>query len=420
MERVEARDATTFVISWQRPYPEAASFSPGEFEPLPRHLLEDGFRALEEDVAQQERFRSLPYWTQGYVGAGPYRLERWDPGAEFEGSAFSGHALGRPKIDRLLIRIIADENTTLSNLLAGNIDVGGAFTLRHEQAKVLRADWDVSHRGVVIYHTGAMNVTLVQFRPEFQRTPVLFDLRVRRALAHAIDRDALNEALFDGEGFMTETNITRNLRYAADVDRAIVHYPYDPRRTEQLMNDAGFAKDRDGFFASAAGERFRPDQMVEAGTLFERQLSLMTETWARAGIQIEPYLLPAVQLRDSQARATFPGLSNTSTGSGEPSLDMYALSQIGSPANRWNGTNRGAWSSPEFERLYEAYRTTLDRTARDQRVIDLMRYTSEQVPAYLLYFNIGVLAHLATLRGPAPGYLERWVLWNIHEWEFIS
>jgi len=97
MTDVTARDPLTFVISWTKPYPEAGNFAFGDFEPLPRHILEGPFRAAEEDVSQQEAFRTNPFFGQRFVGAGPYRLERWEPGTELDGLAFDGHALGRPR-----------------------------------------------------------------------------------------------------------------------------------------------------------------------------------------------------------------------------------------------------------------------------------------------------------------------------------
>ncbi len=420
MEGVEVTDPQTFVIAWKRPYPDAANIAFGDFEPLPRHILGEPFRAIESDPSQQESFRTNRFFAGDYVGAGPYRLERWEPGSELVGAAFEGHALGRPRIDRFIVKIMSDENSVLSNLLAGSITVGGDFTLRHEHAKALRADWNSSKRGVIILHTGSLNHLLVQFRPEYLKVPALLDLRVRRALAYGIDRDSLNEALFDGEGFMTETGIPHDMRYFPELDRAMVKYQYDPRRSEQLMAEAGFVKDASGLFAGSSGERFSPEFIVEAGTVFERQLALMTETWGRAGIEVQPGILPTPAMRDNEARATFTALYAPSTGAGERSLQIQASSAIGSPANRWIGINRGAWSNPEYDRLYELFNATLDRRDRDRLVVDMVKLHSEQLPVYYTYFNIGVLAHLANLKGPAAGYVDRLSYWNVHEWEFVS
>lgn len=418
MSSVEARDPLTFVIAWAKPYPDAANIAFGDFEPLPRHILEEPFRAAEADPAQQEGFRTNPFFSQRFVGAGPYRLERWEPGAQLDGLAFEGHALGAPRVARFSVRIIPDENAVVSNLLAGNITIGGDFTLRYEHAKALRIDWDSSKRGVISYYTGSLNHILVQFRADYIKVPALHDVRVRRALAHSIEREALNEGIFDGQGFMTETGITHDVRYFSELDRAMTHYAYDPRRTSELMTDAGFVRDAGSMFASPGGERFSPDFIVEQGTVFERMLALMSETWARAGIQVQPGVLSTTAMRNNETRATFTALYSPSTAAGERSLQIHSSTQIGTPTNGWNGGNRGGWSNPDYERYFSLFNTTLDRSERDKLVIEMVKVYSDQVPVYYTYFQIGVLAHQADLRGPAAGNVDRLNYWNLHEWSF--
>lgn len=419
MERVEARDPRTFVIHWRSLYPDAATFRLFDFEPLARHILEAPLARFEQDPAGQiDLFRNLPYWTQEYIGAGPFQLERWDPGSQLDAVAFAGHALGRPRLDRLTIRLFADENTVLSNMLSETIDVALDFTLRYEHAQVLLSSWEASKRGVVLLARGPFNQTHVQHRPDFQKTPALLDVRVRQALAHTIDRDTLNEALFDGRGFMAETKIASDARFYPQLERAMSRYPYDPRRAELLMGEAGFAKDAGGFFGTAQGERFRPDFWVIQGAQFERQQAIMHDTWTRAGIDTNPRVMGTTQLRDFEAAATVSGLLNRLLLPTEASLlAAYTSAQIGSPANRWLGSNRGGWSNPEYDQLFDAYQSTLERSERDGHIIEMMKLASVQVPDFPMYFNIEVIAHLASVRGPAVGDVERLVLWNVHEWE---
>src|SRR3954462_9582096 len=54
------------------------------------------------------------------------------PGAAIEGVAFPGHALGAPKIQRIVIRAMPDENTVLTNLLAGSVELAGNVSIRYE------------------------------------------------------------------------------------------------------------------------------------------------------------------------------------------------------------------------------------------------------------------------------------------------
>src|SRR5207249_1784383 len=111
------------LIRWRGAYAEAgvlegvvstgAPTSGPSFAPLPRHILD---RALQEE---QDTFPTNPYWTVDFVGSGPYRLDRWEPGAFIEAAAFDQHALGRPKIDRVRITWNADSSVVLANLLSG-------------------------------------------------------------------------------------------------------------------------------------------------------------------------------------------------------------------------------------------------------------------------------------------------------------
>jgi len=75
------------------------------------------------------------------------------------------------------------------------------------------------------------------------------------------------------------------------------------------MQEAGFARDDAGYFA-ASGERLRPDYWIWAGPIFERALAIMTDSWRRAGIDIQPSVFPAVQVRDNEARNNFVAIAS--------------------------------------------------------------------------------------------------------------
>src|SRR5207245_10722726 len=123
MEEGAASDAPTVAIRWKAPYPQAAQMD-ATFQALPRHIL--GERFAQRDPAE---FVNLPFWTTEYVGLGPYRVTRWEPGAFLEAAAFDGHALGRPSIDRLRLEFIGDPNTALAKMLSGDAHYIADFVL---------------------------------------------------------------------------------------------------------------------------------------------------------------------------------------------------------------------------------------------------------------------------------------------------
>ncbi len=420
MEELAAPDPRTVVIRWRSTYAEAGAIAIEDLDPLPRHLLEADFNAIQETPDGRESFLAKRFWSTEYVGTGPYRLTGWEPGAQLEAVAFDGHALGRPKIDRLVVRFIGDDNTVATAILSESIHLTFGQALRFEQAAFLAREWASTGRGVVIYFPTSTSTLSVQLRPEFLQTPVLRDIRVRRALAHTLDKQELVDALFEGQGRPADTYVDPASSAFAEVDRAITKYPYDPRRAEQLMSEAGFRKDADGIYASDTGDRVQPGLWVTSGSQTERTLAILTDSWRRNGVNIQPHVIPNAQARDNQVRSTFPDLLNYGVS---PSLvaafETFISSQIPTAENRWSGQNRGGWNSPEFDRVYDALSTTLEPNERVRRVAELARLLSQELPNYPLIANLGAITHLSILKGPEPGTPETTYHWNVHEWELL-
>jgi len=420
MEEVVAHDERTLVIRWLRPYPQAgvlqATGRLSEFPALPRHVLQGPY-----DEAQWDAFTVHPYWTKEFVGLGPYRLERWDPGASIEGVAFPRHVGGGPKIERVRIVFTPDSNTALANLLSGSIQIAADNALFFQQGVTAKREWAQRGGGDVLYTTDLYRATYFQFRQEMVSPRPLLDVRVRRALAHALDKQTLNDTLYEGEGIMTETILPATVDYHAAIDRAITKYPYDLRRSEQLVAEAGFVRGADGLYTSPAEGRLSFELKVNASALYENERSIMASGWRQAGFEVQEAALPAAQAQDGQARASYPGLYSFSTGLGEGALANFVTAATPRADNRWFGNNRGAWSNAEYDRLADAFNATLDRNQRIQQMADMTRLLSDELPAISLYYDLGAVAHLAAVKGPVPVGPDTsgLVTWNIVDWDLI-
>ena len=184
-------------------------------------MLEAAFTDFGQGQSSRDTFLNNSFWTNDYVGAGPYRLERWEPGLQLEGTAFDAYVLGRPKIDRLVVRILIDENSTLATVLAGGqLHYTHSFTLRFEHLLVLRNQWEPAGKGTAAAVPGTAVFLNLQQRPEYVGDEALLDIRVRRALARSLDRQALNEGLFNGIGFPTETIVPPTAPFYPDFEAA--------------------------------------------------------------------------------------------------------------------------------------------------------------------------------------------------------
>jgi peptide/nickel transport system substrate-binding protein len=415
MEDVTARDARTVVVRWRETYPDAGALETG-FQPLPRHILADQYERLDT-----EAFIALPFWTSEYVGVGPYRVQRLEPGALIEGLAFDGHVLGRPKIDRVVVRFFADENVAFTNLLAGEVQLATGRSLRFEHGSTLKRDWLIDKKGTVLFAPDTSRFVASQFRPDLVAPRDLLDARVRKALVSSIDRDALNTVMFEGDGDMSDLFLTRYSRYerVPDMDRAmteaqrnVAHYPFDERRTAEYMASAGYTKGASGAFTNANGERFSMEVWNHTSPQYDKELAIMVDTWNKVGFEAKPHVLSAAALRDGQLRSSFPALYIASSGR----LQSFVQVSIPNPGNRWSGSNRGSWANQEYEGLWTAFNSTLDPDQRLGQLIGMLKIMNDELPAWVLYFNASIAAHTASLKGPDNGSLDTDV-WNIHEWE---
>ena len=333
MAEVLASDLRTVVIKWRRLYPDAAGLDLG-FQALPAHILREPLQRLDA-----EAFINLPFWTRDYVGAGPYRINEWTPGSSIDASAFAGHALGKPKIDRIRILFTPDPNTAIALMLTGEAQFAHDWVFFYEEAATLEQEWRARGiDGVLDYAPALLRLMGIQHRPDVANPQPLLDPRVRRALAWGIDSQAAVDVTTGGHGLVTSTvTSARSPRFKA-VEPVIPPRSYDPRTLQGLLEEAGFSKGPQGFFQDPSGEPFRVEFATDGGPSPERENAIYVDSLRRAGVDVFSYVIPIVQLRDLQARALRPGL--TLGGIGAKALSLFISAEVPRPENRWAGMNR--------------------------------------------------------------------------------
>jgi peptide/nickel transport system substrate-binding protein len=272
--------------------------------------------------------------------------------------------------------------------------------------------------GSVLIKPDLFRATWVQFRPEVLTTPGLADVRVRKALALTIDKQGINEGLFEGQGIMSDVPFIPNaVSYFAAIEPLVMKYPADPNRAQTLLTQAGYTRGADGVWASPTGGRLAFGLLTGASSQNESELSILGAGWRQAGFDVNESVMPAAQAQDGQARSSFPGLSTISFPLGEETLAAASTVGIPRPENRWTGRNRGSWSNPEFDRFADAFTTTLDQQQRVQLIGQLVRIFTEELPGIPLYFSPTPIVHAAALKGPQNVAPATDIAWNVHEWE---
>ena len=112
--------------------------------------------------------------------------------------------MGQPKIERITYKTVEDTNTNLAAVLAGEVDLCMRSTVSFDGAMILREQWEKPGKGKVLISPASWTwLSLSRDNPFFS------DVRVRRALLHAIDRDAMVQNIFKGEKVVSDLPLSR-------------------------------------------------------------------------------------------------------------------------------------------------------------------------------------------------------------------
>lgn len=331
---IETPDDRTLILHWNRPFNRANAVFRSRLEPLPTHILEEVYQS--GDV---ERWRSLPHWTsEAFVGTGPFRIVSWDPSRELELQAFDDYFLGRPKIDRIVWRFIFDLNTMLANVLSNNVDAALRQAFSVDTGLVARNQWE-AREGTMSFTPVTLDwVNLSAFNPW------LTDIRVRRALLYAIDRQAIIETVSQGMEPVAHIPISPRVPEYERAIAAATNYDYSPQRAQQLMEQAGWTAGADGALVNGRGERFDIDGRALAQQQEQQKQAVTADYWKRLGVSVSINNMNARELNAQENRGR-----HTGAYWGWTNMDVeqwqryYSSANIPTDENRWTGNNTARW-----------------------------------------------------------------------------
>ncbi|MBM2811670.1 MAG: hypothetical protein HW416_2429 [Chloroflexi bacterium] len=415
MSAVEAVDDHTLAIAWKQPYYGAGSLRYQQMDPLPRHLLEERY------LTDKASFLNGPEWTTSFVGSGPFKLERWDPGAMVVARAFDDWVLGPPKAAALEIRFITDANTIVAGLLAGELDVTGFPWVSPTHSAAARDRWEGSGLGRLVISESRMQHLDFQFKEVPNWQPAIADLRVRRALMHATDRQSLTELINESiGGAVADAFILRSDPSFAAVDPVLTRYPYDQRQALALFAEAGWTRPTpDGLLTGPGGQTLRMEFWSAASSDGQKEATIIVDSWRGAGIDASIFVVPQARSGDGEFRASFPTV-NPSNRPILPENFIWTTINVSAPANRFTASNRGAYSDPEIDNLASGVLRALGDQPVRQAQAALHKRFSETLGTGPLYYPADIMLVRNNVKGPLGHYTYPAHSWNTFEWEIAS
>jgi ABC-type transport system substrate-binding protein len=208
--------------------------------------------------------------------------------------------------------------------------------------------------------------------------------------------------------------VAKEEEYYPELDRMLTRYPFDLRRTEQLLAEAGFTRDGEGLF-SQGGTHLSLG--VQVTTNYLRDVLVIADGWKRGGIEAALQTLSPAEQINQEIASTYPGLRITQFGISPNPFHQFSSATIATPANRWVGRNKGGYYEPEIDRLAGTYYASLERKDRNQAVMQAMALVSDQAAYFPLYYGYEVTAHGPSVVGPRAARKAE-ALWKIEEWDW--
>lgn len=382
IDRVDTPDPYTVVFRLKRPH---AGFYVNFFgsafaQPciLPKHLL-----------ANLASINDAPYNALP-VGIGPFKYASWRRGDRVEVVRDPLYFGRKPKLDRVVFKIVPDRNTLLTQLRTHEIDlwlpVAGAYVERVTGLDGIgllrRPSYIYSHLDFQVQH-GAL------------REPA-----VRRALRLAIDRRTILEKIVHGVGTLQETPLPPGHPFHLDVPLV----PYDLAAANRMLDAAGWVRGADGV-RTKRGERLAFTFATSTGTPdADQMIELIRASWAQAGAAIDVRRYPSSLLFANEAsggiirRGTFDvaffGWLNSPDG------DLTNLFACDRTPPR--GQNVLRYCDPAVDRALARFEGSYDERVQREALADAQRRIVSDAPTVVMYARQDVFAFNDDLHGFEP------------------
>ncbi len=365
---------------------------------IPAHLLE---RVPSADLAAHELSRQP-------VSSGPWVLGPRVLGERYTllpNEMFSGPETLRPKLGRVVFRVLPEYSTRLTELLSGGVDMVAGLEVA-DLGRIRR-----EHPEIKLYRRGWRNIDAIAWN---HGDPRFADPNVRRALGLALDVDRMiADLMTDDTGEAYARRATGPFSPAiCDLDEMdITPLAHDPAQAKRLLEEAGWRDtDRDGWL-DKDGERFVIEMLLVRGRAHRHKAAVFVQAdLAAIGVAVEL----VVQDGASTVQRVLSRDYEAAVLGWSPALSVDPSGLLGLDGEELNRGNFVGYRSLEVQRLMEAGLAESDLTAAMSHWRQLARVVHADQPYTFLWWRDEVVAVHGRFRdvgvGPVArlGQLERW------------
>jgi len=397
IDSVSVRDSLTAVVWYKQKRPEAFYDFVYQIYIIPEHIFKD---------VPPDQLRTSELTRKG-IGSGQFRLARWDAGQRLELVADTANYHGRPKLDRVVWSIVPDASAALAQLLGGQGDF--LEFVPPDQVHLIdssKTDRPLSYPNLQYVFLG---FNLVDTANAARPHPIFGDVRVRRALSMALDRQAMLQNVYGSVGRKSYGPFPRTISFA---DTTLRLPPYDVNAAKALLDSAGWREPTPGavrqkngvplHFGLGAPISSRP--RVAYSVLIQEQLR-------RVGAQADLQQLQGNVVFDRMAKRKFDAMLIGQSTDPSPSGYKQQWGTAGVPPN---GQNWLSYRNPTFDALLDSALTTSNASRMQSFMRRAFQIQIADAPAVWLY-DVPTIAGIQRRIHAAPMRPDGW---SIHLADF--
>ncbi|MDQ7842199.1 MAG: ABC transporter substrate-binding protein [Armatimonadota bacterium] len=314
------------------------------------------------------------------VGTGPYRWVEWVPEERIVLEANPDYYAGRPSLDRLIFRFIPEASVRLAELESGGLDLIAGIPA--QDLRRLRVSLLVNLHEVVgtNYRLLAFNTSVKPFD----------DVRVRQAIAHAIDKQKIVDVVWPGRGVVAEGPIPPT---SWAYDERFKGLGYNLSRARQLMAEAG------------QGGGFEMNYLISATEELQREVPLIIDMLKQINVTVKVTAVDFPTLLDRLLKTNYDTLRVGWTTNPEPDSLLYSpfhSSAIG-------GFNFTKFRNARVDELLDRARTVTDARERIRIYREAQRLIVQEAPMVFLFHEKRTYATRKAVQGFKP-HVSGWIV----------
>ncbi len=314
------------------------------------------------------------------LGTGPFKFKSYDQVQQVvDLEANQAYWDGPSKIPALRVRVISESNAMQAELQSGRVDIAPlATSLSPDAIRALGQNPNLK-----VQQFEGSNLNLLTFNTT---EPPLNSVKVRQAIAYAIDRESIIRDLVLNQGAIAHTILPEaSWAYAKPPT-----YQFDPNKAKQLLDEAGF-RDPDGDGPQMRWAKpllFR----ISGSSASARQYSGVIQNYLKnvgipVAIETSEFNTMRQQVQNGQFQLNY---SQWVGGNQDPLFyhDLFATSEIATPTR---GLNRSRYSNPELDKILDEAANTYDHAKAAPLYAKAQEIVSRDVPVFPLWYQANMV-----------------------------